>query len=198
MQKRVTTVFLEMTSRLELRPSKRPDDALSRTLSVARAEIPCPELNQFLYATVGSPWYWHTRRSWDYSRWQSYVSRPDLQTWVGYLRGTPAGYFELEKNAEDVEVAYFGLLPAFVGQGLGGPLLTAAVERAWDMGARRVWVHTCDLDHPGALANYMARGFRVYRTEQHDEYLPDSILEPWPGANRPIAQAPGEGLARQP
>ena len=60
---------------------------------------------------------------------------------------------------------YFGLLPDFIGGGLGGALLTKAVERAFDLGATRAWVHTCSLDHPQALANYLARGMRVYRTE---------------------------------
>ena len=80
-----------------------------------------------------------------------------------YLRGTPAGYFELDDQDGDVEIAYFGLLPQFLGKGLGGGFLTAAVEKAWEMGAARVWVHTCSLDHPNALKNYQARGFQIYR-----------------------------------
>ena len=83
-----------------------------------------------------------------------------------------------------MELAYFGLMPRFVGLGLGGVLLSAAVARAWDMGAARVWVHTCDLDHPRALPNYQARGFRVFKVEQQVEELPDVRLEPWPGAAR--------------
>jgi GNAT superfamily N-acetyltransferase len=93
------------------------------------------------------------------------------------------GYFELEQQTQgNVEVAYFGLLPQFVGKGLGGQLLTAAVSRAWELGARRVWVHTCDLDHPRALENYQARGFRVFKVEARLEELPDTPLELWPGA----------------
>ena len=67
---------------------------------------------------------------------------------------------------------------------MGGHLLTAAIDRAWGMGADRVWVHTCDLDHPSALPNYQARGMRVFRVEQKVEELPDEPLEPWPGAGR--------------
>jgi GNAT superfamily N-acetyltransferase len=63
-------------------------------------------------------------------------------------------------------LSYFGLLPPFLGQGIGGALLTAAIERAWAMDARRVWVHTCTLDHPAALRNYQARGFRLYDEKQ--------------------------------
>jgi len=105
------------------------------------------------------------------------------RTLVLYVSGTPAGYVELEVQPENtVEVAYFGLLPRFIGQRLGGYLLGVGVERAWAQGARRVWVHTCSLDGPNALANYQARGFRVYdrRVEQMD--LPRESPGPWPGA----------------
>ena len=178
MNKRITVVYLEMTNRADFWPSGRTEPSLS----VVRAKIPCPELNQFLYSAVGSQWTWHARRSWDYAKWLAYLAREELQTWVGYVAGTPVGYFELERAGSDVEIAYFGLLPAFVGRGLGGPLLSMAIERAWNMDAKRVWVHTCDLDHPAALQNYQARGFHVYKSEQRNEILPDARLEPWPGA----------------
>jgi GNAT superfamily N-acetyltransferase len=84
---------------------------------------------------------------------------------VAYFSGTPAVYFELEKNNDNVEIAYFGLLPQFIGRGIGGYLLTRAVEQAWQMSAERVWIHTCSLDHPGALSNYQARGFRLLKQE---------------------------------
>jgi GNAT superfamily N-acetyltransferase len=133
---------------------------------VRRIEVPTPELNRFLYVAVGSGWLWRDRLSWDRARWLAYLERPEVETWVMYVRGSPAGYFELERQGESAEVAYFGLLPAFIGLGLGGALLTAAIARAFDLGAARVWLHTCTLDHPQAFANYVARGLRPYRTEQ--------------------------------
>jgi GNAT superfamily N-acetyltransferase len=100
------------------------------------------------------------------------------------VSGTPAGYFELERQHEAaVELAYFGLLSRFIGKGIGGTLLTAAINRAWEMGAQRVWVHTCTLDHPQALSNYQARGFRIVRREDMVEELPNEPLQPWLGAN---------------
>ena len=82
------------------------------------------------------------------------------------MQGTPAGYFELaRRDAGQVEIAMFGLLPPFIGRGVGGALLTAALRRAWEEGTRRVWLHTESSDHPHALANYQARGMRVYKTE---------------------------------
>jgi GNAT superfamily N-acetyltransferase len=77
-----------------------------------------------------------------------------------------AGYFELRQHQDrSVEIAYFGLLPAFIGRGWGKYLLTRAVESAWQLGTDRVWLHTCTLDHPAALSNYLKRGFRPFREE---------------------------------
>ena len=82
-----------------------------------------------------------------------------------YAHGTPAGFFELDGSiAGDVEIAYFGVMPQFLGRGLGGWLLSEAIRQGWAMGATRVWVHTCSLDaQPHALANYRARGMRVFK-----------------------------------
>jgi GNAT superfamily N-acetyltransferase len=152
-------------------------------LAVVRAEIPSPALGRFLYTAVGGDWYWLQRLPWSHAQWQRHLERDGVETWVASLAGTPAGYFELEAQAEgNVEIAYFGLLPQFIGRGLGGPLLTAAVERAWAMEARRVWVHTCSLDHPRALPGYQARGFRVFDVVHSEAELPEAPPGPWPGA----------------
>jgi GNAT superfamily N-acetyltransferase len=181
MDRLVTTTHLEMTDPSQLRPAKGSAVAFD----LVRAQIASPDLNRFLYVTVGAAWWWYSRLPWDRSRWRAYLDRADLETWVAYVSGTPAGYFELERQAEgNVEIAYFGLLADFIGKGLGAGLLTAATRRAWDMGAKRVWVHTCDLDHPRALANYQARGFQVFHVESKVEQLPEGPLEPWPGNHR--------------
>ena len=181
MHTEVTTYYLEMLSPSELRRAAVRVEGFE----VKRAEIPCPELNRFLYTSVGGNWHWIDRLVWSYSEWLQYLDRPELETWVGYVSGTVAGYFELEmqKNRE-VEIAYFGLLPQFIGMGLGGSLLTAAVERAWKMGASRVWVHTCTLDGPFALRNYQSRGFRLFKKERAWKTLPDLPPGPWPGAEK--------------
>ena len=166
----VTTYYLEMTHPDDLRP-KPPVDG---DLALLQAQVPCPELNRFLYTAVGGDWYWIDRLAWTYEQWLAWLQRPAVETWVAYVSGTPAGYFELEAQAEgNVELTYFGLLPQCIGQGWGGPLLTAAIERAWRLSASRVWVHTCSLGHPSAMANYTARGFRLFRQECQAEDLPE-------------------------
>jgi hypothetical protein len=115
----VTTCYLEMTSPAELRPScsTRGD------LAFVQVMTPMPELNRFFYTAVGGDWFWTDRLPWSYEQWLAYLNRPELETWMLTVAGVPAGYAELEWQAEgDVEVVYFGLLPAFIGQGLGAAI----------------------------------------------------------------------------
>src|SRR5579871_1800326 len=108
MRVEVTTWYLEMLRAEDLRVARRPSDEAR----VERAEIPSPELSRFLYTAVGGQWYWTDRLEWDYSQWLSYLDRPAVETLVLYVSGTPAGYIELDVQPDDnVEVAYFGLLP---------------------------------------------------------------------------------------
>lgn len=176
MQVEVTTWYLEIQAREQLRPKlvEHPD------LAIHQVQHPSPEFSRFLYTSVGGPWYWCDRLPWNYDRWMAYLDRPQVQTWVAYVAGTPAGYVELEAQpGANVEIAYFGLLPRFLGQGLGGHLLTIGSQKAWNMGASRVWVHTCSLDGPHAYNNYVARGFTLYETRTTTESIPDSPPGPW-------------------
>lgn len=162
MKQKVIVHHLELTDLADFRPalSNGPE------LEVRQASIPCPALNRFFYATVGEQWSWIDRLPWTDDQWLAYLSRPELTTWIGYLSGTPAGYFELEVQAEgSVEILYFGLLPQFIGAGIGGTFLNTTVETAWKLGGKRVWLHTCSLDHPYALQNYQARGFTLFKEE---------------------------------
>jgi GNAT superfamily N-acetyltransferase len=176
----VTTWYLEMTDPAQQAPPPAPLDGLE----IRRAELPSPELSRFLYTAVGGEWFWIDRLGWTWERWHEWVDRPELETWVAYLRGTPAGFAELEIQDDAVELASFGLLPAFIGRGLGPRLLDAAVRRAWELGRPRVWVHTCSLDGPAALRTYERRGFRRYDERRHTQELPDEPPGPWPGARR--------------
>jgi GNAT superfamily N-acetyltransferase len=183
----ITITYLQSRSPDELRPAAAP--ALSPRLE--RAELPCPSLNRFLYTAVGGDWYWHDRLPWTYARWMEYLQRPEVETWIAYVQGTPAGYFELERQnaGRDVEIVYFGLLPEFMGRKLGGWLLTETIRRAWALQPQRVWVHTCTLDGPHALANYLARGLSIYATEHREGGELGPPDGPWPGA-KPAPDSP--------
>ena len=176
---RIGLYHLEMTAASQLTPGR----ADAADLAFRQAGIPSPELNRYMYTAVGGDWYWIDRLGWSYQEWLDWASRPEVETWVAYVKGTPAGYFELDGVAGgDVELAYIGLLPQFIGKGYGAPLLTVATERAWAIGASRIWLHTCTLDHPDALKNYLARGFVMYDQGEYEQELPDRRPGPWPGA----------------
>ena len=165
MSQKVTTYYLEMHHPNELRAKTTHVEGFE----IIKCEVPLGVYNRFFYVTVGEPWQWFDKLSWSLDEWQAYAEKESIETWVGYLHGTPAGYFELKKEANgDVELAYFGLLSQFIGQGLGGLLLSKAIESAWGMGTSRVWVHTCTLDHSSALNNYQARGFKLYKSEESE------------------------------
>lgn len=84
------------------------------------------------------------------------------------------------------------MIQSITGQRLGGYLLSEGVKRAWVMGPKRVWVHTCSLDSPYALLNYQARGFQIYQQEVHTQQLPSQPIAPWLGADAP--KMPGLGV----
>ena len=168
------TYLLEMNDSAQLK-AKRADIP---NLEVKRVEIACPEFNWFLHQAVGASFRWGGREDWDHERWAAYVDRPELETWVAYVSGAPAGYFELEKQDDgSVRIECFGLTQQFFGRGLGGHLLTIAVERGWEMDATRVWLTTCNHDHVNALPNYLARGFQVVKETQGPPNRPrDSVI----------------------
>jgi GNAT superfamily N-acetyltransferase len=155
----VTTWYLQLLDQSEFIPRYLED----KDLKIAEVKIKDFRYNRFLYQLVGENWNWTDKLSWSDEQWLNYAEDKNLLTYVAYYSGTPAGYFELKKETEgNVKIEYFGLSPRFIGKGLGSHLLSSAIAEAWTLGATRIWVHTCSLDHPSALKNYQARGMKVY------------------------------------
>ena len=143
-------------------------------LAVARVPDPGPELYRRCYRTVGNGFHWRDRWDWSDEQIRGHLAQPEVTLHTAIERGALLGWYELRRLPEDgsVEIAYFGLVPGALGRGLGKHLLSCAVRDAWALGATRVWVHTCTLDHPHALPNYRARGFTPYHTELYEVSLP--------------------------
>jgi GNAT superfamily N-acetyltransferase len=159
-----TRTYLEMRDPGALRPAR----VSSPDIVVTRVTAPDPSLWRWLYTEVGRAYRWFDRLGWTDDEARAYLEDPRTSLWLLRVGADTAGYFELRTEEDGgVEIVYFGLLPAFTGRRLGGHLLTEAVERAWSLGASRVWLHTCTFDHPAAIPNYLSRGFVVFKTEQY-------------------------------
>lgn len=155
----VTITYLQMTAAAELKPRRTADPRFA----VREATVRQWRVNRFLYSLVGEAWDWTDKLAWSEAQWQEYVGSDAVRTSLAFFDGSIAGYYELRRDGEaSVEIVYFGLAPDFIGRGFGAALLTDALERAWAWDAKRVWVHTCTLDHPAAVANYQARGMQIY------------------------------------
>lgn len=185
----VTVTYLEQLHPSDLRPSSRPVPADARIELVQEIT---PEFSRFLYLSVGSELNWADRLVLSREQWDEQLRQPGSETHVLYRHGAPQGYVELaassSQHGTEVEIFYFGLFPHATGQGLGSALLAEGLSRAWTLADRvpalrpvsRVWLHTCSLDGPLALPNYLARGFKVYLTQEEETRVSDPSADLWP------------------
>jgi GNAT superfamily N-acetyltransferase len=151
--------YLEMRER----PAGRRVPAPLDKLALMRAENCTVTFYRYLYNTVGEPWLWIERRLIDDRALAAHISKPTIEIFVLYVRGVPAGYFELDTAApRETKLCYFGLIPDFIGRRLGPYLLQAAIDQAWARPLGRFWLHTSTFDHPKALSVYQRAGFVVY------------------------------------
>ena len=154
-----TVTYLEMLEK----PVRPPTPIPAAKLALIRAERCTVSFYRYLYDTVGERWLWFERRVWSNQRLAERLARRDIDIYVLYAWGSPAGYFELERAADEgTELSYFGLVPEFIGRGFGNWFLNTAIDTAWLTAPPRVWVHTCTFDHPRALGLYQKCGFKVY------------------------------------
>jgi len=176
MDREIEITYLEMTSADDIRTLG--DES---RLALGKVEDPCPELSRFFYRTVGGEWWWYSRLSWTRDEWMAWAERPELETFIASQDGVPVGYFELERHAgPEVEVVSLGLLPSFIGRGLGPALLYHALTSAFALEPKRVWLATNSFDHPRALATYQAGGLQVVRRETRIERMPETMPDIWP------------------
>ena len=125
------------------------------------------QLNKFFYKQVGKKHRWIDRLSWTDEKWISFISNKNLETYVISEFEDLIGFFELlyNPNLNETEISYFGLLEEYIGKGIGGYALSEAIKKSFEKNIKRVWLHTCTLDHPNALKNYIARGMTVFKKE---------------------------------
>jgi GNAT superfamily N-acetyltransferase len=160
----VLRTYLELRSPDQLRRAELDDPAAR---FIRRDDVSVDEYRRW-YHDVGGPWHWIDRAAWPDERLAAHLARLEIIVYECRVHGDVAGFFELERHGDgSVEISYFGLMPSFIGRGLGKAMLTAAATEAWSLNATRVWLHTCTLDSPMALPNYIARGFVPVKTETY-------------------------------
>ena len=163
MNKKIERNYLEINSLKDLnKPNINQKD-----YSIHLVEPIDFQLNKFFYKNVGKKHHWVDRLVWSEKQWTEYISNKKIKTYVLKNNEDLAGYFELiiHDDKNEVEIAYFGLLEEYQNKKLGSHLLSSAIKNSFDCNPRRVWAHTCSLDHKNALSNYVARGMKIFKKE---------------------------------
>ena len=163
MTEEVERNYLEINSIKDLKEVSKPNNDCSLKL----LEPINFQLNKFFYKNIGKKHKWTDRLVWTEAQWIDYVSSKKVRTYVFKYKNDLAGFFELifHNDEKEVEIAYFGLLEEFQNKKLGSYLLSQAIKRSFNNKVKRVWVHTCSLDHKNALKNYIARGMKIFKSE---------------------------------
>ena len=163
MKGRVERSYLEINSLKELIEKKKPFN----DLIVEKVNPPDFQLNKFFYKEIGKKHRWTDRLSWSDRKWIDYLKNAGVNTYILKQNEDLIGYFEqiFYKDELDCEVAYFGILEDYIGKQLGGYFLSEAIKISFKIGSKRMWVHTCSLDHKNALKNYQNRGMKIFKKE---------------------------------
>tara|TARA_B100000963_G_C22530198_1_gene627241 strand:+ start:279 stop:782 length:504 start_codon:yes stop_codon:yes gene_type:complete len=161
--RRVERNYLEINS---IRDLKEPT-IIPKNCTVQIVKSGDFQINKFFYKNIGKKHNWVDRLVWTEQQWIKYTSDKKVKTFVLKIKDDFAGYYELifHKDKNEVEIAYLGLLEEYQNQNIGSYLLSTAIKNSFLKKSKRVWVHTCSLDHRNALKNYKARGMKVFKKE---------------------------------
>ena len=163
MTEEVKRSYLEINSLKDLQESEQPSEDYKVDL-IKPTDF---QLNKFFYKNVGKKHKWIDRLIWTEEQWIKYVSNKNVKTFVLKNKKDLVGFFELIIHFEkkEVEIAYFGILEEYQNKKLGSFLLSDAIKKSFQQNVKRVWLHTCSLDHKNALNNYLARGMKIFKSE---------------------------------
>ena len=156
--------YLSLFSEKDIKKS----DCKDNNLKIYIEEKPTIDLCRFLYREVGRDFFWRDRLKWSDQDWLDYINSNFFKFYILKHNNKLAGYYELlyEPKTNSMEISYFGIFKEFYGKKIGGYLLTEALSTSFKQKITKVWVHTCTLDHPNALKNYLARGMKIFKTEK--------------------------------
>ncbi len=160
---KVERYYLEINSLQSLKEVDSPD----QKLLLEKVNPPNIEINKFFYKNIGKNHRWIDRLVWDNLKWTSYLNNKNVHTYVLKLDKEFVGYFEVisDQSTNSSEIAYFGILDNYIEKKFGGFMLSEAIKKCFELYSKRVWVHTCTLDHKNALKNYINRGMKIFKEE---------------------------------
>ena len=163
MREKILRNYLELRTIGDFKEVKKPLE----NYSIELVEPKDFQLNKFFYKNIGKNCQWIDRLVWTDFDWTKHISDEKLSTHILKNKDEIAGYFELlyDQNIKESEIAYFGILEEYLGKKLGGYLLSEAIKYSFLLGSKRIWVHTCSLDHKNALNNYLSRGMKIFKSE---------------------------------
>ena len=155
--------YLEISDLKKLNAQNKPN----KDCNVSKIEPPNFQLNKFLYKQIGKKYNWKDRLIWEDKDWIKYTSNLKVNTFLLKEKDEIVGYFEqiLDLEQKECEIAYFGILENYFGKKYGSYLLSEAIKISLRLN-KRVWVHTCSLDHKHALNNYLSRGMKIFKSEK--------------------------------
>ena len=156
--------YLEINSIEDLKEGNKPSDDYSLNL-IDPIDF---QLNKFFYKNIGKNHKWIDRLVWPEEKWIGYLSDNKVKTYVLKYKDDLVGFFELifREDDREVEIAYFGILEEYRNRKLGSYLLSEAIKKCFELKMKRVWLHTCSLDHKHALNNYISRGMKIFKSEK--------------------------------
>jgi ribosomal protein S18 acetylase RimI-like enzyme len=164
MERTIDRFYLHIFSKNNLKKS----NCKEKNLEVILEKEPTVDFCKFLYKEVGRDFFWRDRLKWSDQDWLNYISNDFFKLYILKQNNELAGYYELlyDPKIPSMEISYLGIFKEFFGKGIGGHLLTDAILNSFNQKINKVWVHTCTLDHPNALKNYIARGMKIFKTEK--------------------------------
>ena len=160
---KVSRNYLEIKSIDELNYSKSPNNKCE----LFEINPPDFQINKFFYKNIGKNHNWVDRLIWSEKRWVEFTTNKNTKTFILTKNEDLVGYFELifHKDKNEIEIAYLGILEEYQNKKLGSYLLSMAIKKSFLNKPKRVWVHTCSLDHKNALNNYLSRGMKIFKKE---------------------------------
>ena len=167
------TIHVE-TTYLEMLAPPLPEQSMPLDgVNIVRIENPRADWYRNIYQKVGKNYSWYNRLLISEVELQHLISKPGIEIYVLTKEGLECGYAELDCcNPEIIELVYFGVIDEYHGKGLGKFFLNQIIEMFWMRKPKRLWLHTCALDHPAALVLYQKAGFKVFEVKMDLQLIP--------------------------